>query len=100
MEYGEIDLSNLLTQNPTLVKSPNFIKNIWEQMLRAVAFIHAHDIVHADLKPANFMVCKGVLKLIDFGIAGGIGADTTNIHREHQVKLKKRVTIIFLDGNS
>lgn len=54
-------------------------------MLEAVHVIHEEKIVHTDLKPANFVSVKGVLKLIDFGIAKAIANDTTNIHRETQV---------------
>lgn len=63
----------------------NFIRLYWQQMLRAVETIHDHRIVHSDLKPANFLVVKGSLKLIDFGIARAISADTTSIAREQQV---------------
>ncbi|XP_057813401.2 serine/threonine-protein kinase MPS1 [Cryptomeria japonica] len=62
------------------------IKNtIFEQILKAVNTIHEERIVHSDLKPANFLLVKGVLKLIDFGIAKAIQNDTTNIQRESQV---------------
>jgi serine/threonine-protein kinase TTK/MPS1 len=54
-------------------------------MLNAVQAIHEARVVHSDLKPANFLFVRGVLKLIDFGIAKAIQNDTTNIHREHQV---------------
>ena len=53
-------------------------------MLRAVQAIHDENIIHSDLKPANFMLVSGSLKLIDFGIARAIGNDTTNIHRDYQ----------------
>ncbi len=38
-------------------------------MLEAVNQIHKKDIVHCDLKPANFLVVQGHLKIIDFGMA-------------------------------
>lgn len=54
-------------------------------MLEAVQVIHDEKIVHSDLKPANFLLVEGSLKLIDFGIAKAIANDTTNIHREGQL---------------
>ena len=47
--------------------------------------IHEARIVHSDLKPANFLMVEGQLKLIDFGIAKAISSDTTSIARESQV---------------
>ena len=48
--------------------------------------VHQHDIVHSDLKPANFVLVQGRLKLIDFGIANAIQTDmTVNVHRENQI---------------
>jgi serine/threonine-protein kinase TTK/MPS1 len=58
-------------------------------MLHSVNAIHKKGIVHSDLKPANFVLVKGWLKLIDFGIAKRIGDDTTNIHRGFQVNGKR-----------
>lgn len=54
-------------------------------MLQAVHIIHLEKIVHSDLKPANFVLVEGQLKLIDFGIARAIPNDTTNIHRDQQI---------------
>lgn len=58
-------------------------------MLEAVSTIHEERIVHSDLKPANFMLVRGSLKLIDFGIAKAIMNDTTNIQRDAQVQCYK-----------
>jgi serine/threonine-protein kinase TTK/MPS1 len=52
---------------------------------QAVGGIHELRIVHSDLKPANFLLVQGQLKLIDFGIAKSIQGDTTSINRESQV---------------
>ena len=54
-------------------------------MLMAVNTVHEAKIVHCDLKPANFLLVQGTLKLIDFGISKAILNDTTNIVRENQV---------------
>ena len=57
------------------------------QILQAVHVIHEEKIVHSDLKPANFVLVRGQLKLIDFGIANAIANDTTNIQRDHTVRI-------------
>lgn len=85
MEIGEIDLNALLQERQGKRVSMNFIRHTWEQMLEAVNVIHEVGIVHTDLKPANFVLVKGALKLIDFGIAKAIPNDTTNIARDQQV---------------
>ena len=60
-----------------------------QNMLQAVDTIHEARIVHSDLKPANFLLVEGELKLIDFGIARALQSDTTNIVRETQVSFAK-----------
>ncbi|TPX45609.1 hypothetical protein SeLEV6574_g03781 [Synchytrium endobioticum] len=83
LEYGEIDLAHLLNRDQGKL-SENFIRLYWEEMLEAVNSLHAENVIHSDLKPANFLMVQGALKLIDFGIAKHIPNDTTNIHRDHQ----------------
>lgn len=34
-----------------------------------VKSIHEYNIVHADVKPSNFLLVEGGLKMIDFGLA-------------------------------
>ncbi|KAJ3312534.1 Dual-specificity kinase, spindle pole body (SPB) duplication and spindle checkpoint function, partial [Gonapodya sp. JEL0774] len=83
MECGEVDLSTLLRRANQHV-SLNHVRMYWEQMVQAVKALHEESIVHTDLKPANFLLVEGALKLIDFGIAKAIPNDTTNIQRDHQ----------------
>ena len=63
MEYGEIDLAKLLHRQQGKAINENFIRLYWQQMLEAVHAIHEERIVHSDLKPANFLVVEGSLKL-------------------------------------
>ena len=45
-----------------------------QAMGQALAYAHRQGIVHLDFKPANVFVCKnGDIKVLDFGIAAGIG---------------------------
>ena len=81
LELGDMDFSQLLKQHAPLPRER--ICEYWRQMLEAVHFIHEKgNLVHTDLKPANFLVAKGRLKLIDFGIAQKIPLGTVHISRD------------------
>ncbi|KAI0304371.1 kinase-like domain-containing protein [Multifurca ochricompacta] len=85
MECGEIDFARLLQEQQKEPLNMVWVAYYWQQMLQAVQVIHEEKIVHSDLKPANFVLVRGQLKLIDFGIANAIANDTTNIQRDHQI---------------
>ncbi|KAI9894174.1 MAG: Dual-specificity kinase, spindle pole body (SPB) duplication and spindle checkpoint function [Vezdaea aestivalis] len=88
MEIGESDLNEILKNrlNVDHAKFDTcFARHYWKEMLECVQAVHKYDIVHSDLKPANFLLVQGRLKLIDFGIANAIQDDTINVHREQQV---------------
>ncbi|POR35916.1 Serine/threonine-protein kinase MPS1 [Tolypocladium paradoxum] len=85
MELGQCDLESILKDQ--IERDPKldvlFVGYYWLEMLKCVALIHTLDIVHSDLKPANFVLVKGMLKLIDFGIANPLPDDTVNIYQDH-----------------
>ncbi|XP_004270139.1 dual specificity protein kinase TTK isoform X3 [Orcinus orca] len=83
MECGNIDLNTWLKKKKSI--NPWERKSYWKNMLEAVHTIHQHGIVHSDLKPANFLIVDGMLKLIDFGIANQMQPDTTSIVKDSQV---------------
>ncbi len=46
------------------------VRSIFHQMLDALSYVHAQQLVHRDIKPSNFMIDgQGRVKLMDFGIA-------------------------------
>uniref|UniRef100_A0A8C3LY96 Dual specificity protein kinase TTK n=1 Tax=Chrysolophus pictus TaxID=9089 RepID=A0A8C3LY96_CHRPC len=83
MECGNIDLNSWLKKKKNI--DPLERKSYWKNMLEAVHTIHEHGIVHSDLKPANFLIVDGMLKLIDFGIANQMQPDVTSIVKDSQV---------------
>lgn len=88
MEIGESDLEKILTYRLNAEDANfdiNFTRFYWKEMLECVQAVHEYNIVHSDLKPANFLMVQGRLKLIDFGIANAIQDNTVNVHREQQV---------------
>lgn len=88
MELGESDLHHILVGKLNTLDAefdPTFTRYYWKEMLECVKAVHAFNIVHSDLKPANFVLVKGKLKLIDFGIADAIQDNTVNVHRETQI---------------
>lgn len=88
MEMGESDLNRVLTLRLNAEDAAfdvTFTRYFWKEMLECVQAVHHHDIVHSDLKPANFLLLQGKLKLIDFGISNSIGDGTINVHREQHI---------------
>ncbi|KAI7871809.1 kinase-like domain-containing protein [Spinellus fusiger] len=83
MELGETNMDKFMQAQRLKDLNFSFVRYFWQQMVEAVRAVHSMKIVHSDLKPANFMLVKGKVKLIDFGIANKISNDTTNVYRDH-----------------
>ena len=70
LEKGETDLYELVQKHKNQkTLTPTRLRHFWEQMLTAVLDVHRANIVHADIKPGNFLSVGGELKIIDFGMA-------------------------------
>ena len=66
MEYcPEGDLHDRIVNEGTL--SEREIKVFLKQMLETLAYIHARQIVHRDIKTKNILISNGSYKLCDFG---------------------------------
>ena len=49
--------------------SSSDIRHYWASALHCVHQIHTERVIHGDIKPDNFVVVGGQLRLIDFGSA-------------------------------
>lgn len=85
MECGDYDLSQVLHQRMNSPLDMEFIRYHAREMVTCVKVVHDAGIVHSDLKPANFVFVKGILKIIDFGIANAVPDHTVNIYRDMQI---------------
>lgn len=89
MEMGDHDLQTFVASvksAPDAKLDTVMVRHYWKEMLECVQSVHEYDIVHSDLKPANFLSVCGRLKLIDFGIANAINIEhTVNIHRDSPI---------------
>ncbi|MBX2802064.1 MAG: serine/threonine-protein kinase [Myxococcales bacterium] len=67
------------------------VLDVFEHICDAVAYAHAHLVVHCDLKPANVLVsASGQAKLLDFGIARSM--ESASLERDPNAYLNTPVT--------
>jgi serine/threonine-protein kinase len=102
MEFIEgTTLHSMLSEQRVL--PPEEVIKIARQVCRGLDYAHAGGIIHRDIKPANIMItAKGMVKIMDFGIAKAGGGmtntgqvlGTPNYMSPEQVKGKP------LDGRS
>ncbi|KAH9504714.1 hypothetical protein Btru_062627 [Bulinus truncatus] len=85
LEYGETDLEKVIGQKETKKIDAFTVGHYWKQMVEAVHAMHQESVIHSDLKPANFLLVSGKVKLIDFGIANAIQNDCTSIIKEEKI---------------
>uniref|UniRef100_A0A8C4QPH3 cyclin-dependent kinase n=1 Tax=Eptatretus burgeri TaxID=7764 RepID=A0A8C4QPH3_EPTBU len=69
-EFIDQDLSMFLEKVPPPGLPESRIRDMMQQFLNGLDFLHTHRVVHRDLKPQNILVTSGgQLKLADFGLA-------------------------------
>lgn len=67
MERCELSLWQYITQHEKVEEAD--CSKMLADMLRGLDFVHSCDVVHRDVKPDNFLLQRGSVKLADFGLA-------------------------------
>lgn len=67
MEKCDLTLLRAIDSMPALTEVS--LADLLRQALASLCCIHAVDVVHRDIKPDNYLVKNGVVKLCDFGMA-------------------------------
>lgn len=68
-KYEGQDLAELYLNKGAPHISPEDLRRINNQALKALAFLKTHQVIHLDIKPENMIYYNGILKLIDFGLS-------------------------------
>lgn len=56
------------------------LKPLVRQMLTGIEAVHSVGAVHCDVKPDNFLVSNGIVKLCDFGLSRFVASGVSGVH--------------------
>ncbi|XP_029293862.1 cyclin-dependent kinase 6 [Cottoperca gobio] len=70
LEYIDQDLSTYISKVPASGLSRDCIKDVMQQLLQGLDFLHTNMVLHRDMKPENILISsRGEVKIADFGLA-------------------------------
>lgn len=71
MELGDATVWNEKTDRSTWNEplSMSKFKEVALNLLKGLAYMHKHNVVHMDIKPENLLIIQGKVKYVDFGMA-------------------------------
>ncbi|KAJ2786956.1 Cyclin-dependent kinase catalytic subunit [Coemansia interrupta] len=73
-EFLDLDLKKYMDSVGSGGLPPSQVKSYMHQLVKGIAFCHAHRTLHRDLKPQNLLIDQnGMLKIADFGLGRAVG---------------------------
>jgi len=89
MELAQTDFRSYLRKRNASSTNPLDLDEIagsWRKMVETIEILHDRGVLHLDLKPDNFLVVNGVLKLADFGLAYKLdGTGMTHLSKNNPI---------------
>ena len=79
MELGQDTLADILSRGDLSLAE---VREHWNSVLSCVENLHSNNIIHCDIKPENFIILDGKMKIIDFGLSVILPADEADIDVE------------------
>lgn len=71
-EYVDgVTLDRFIMENPDYLRKESHLRKFLLQLLEGLRYLHARQILHLDLKPANLLITRvgNSLKIVDFGFS-------------------------------
>lgn len=82
-EYADNDLSGLLLNSQININGAQ-CKDLFQQLLKGMAYLHDNDILHRDVKGSNILINnRGNLKITDFGLARKMKPKVNGVHNDY-----------------
>lgn len=79
---------------------PSAMESLFFDMVTSLAICESHDILHNDIKPDNFIVEDGRLKLIDFGLSVSHFSSLTGPFSDNVQTIDYRAPELLLGDNN
>lgn len=80
LEYCQQDLKSYVADKGGKLSEVE-VRGILRQICNGFKEVHQKNIIHRDVKPANFLIHKGVVKIADFGFARVVdNVDESAVH--------------------
>lgn len=85
------ELYNYLSTSTGIPMSIQFVRAVFQQLVRAISHLHSNNVVHLDIKPENVLLNKtGMVVLTDFGASQRIKKNHKSSNKDSEVDFETK----------